>query len=170
MPWRRIGEWRYSATHSLTSALDGCEWSASQPRTLYPQRKSPWYPIVQPVPTELSKKYGKRTTRGILQARTKKTKNERKGAKATRKETHHPTEMARVSRIVSTSWKRTHTQSRDGCMPNGSSSYANSRRHVVTGTNPQLLTPSQEVEVSLFTTKCHLRNQFRGGESFLRNY
>jgi hypothetical protein len=29
MPWRRIGEWRYSSTHSLTSALDGGEWSVS---------------------------------------------------------------------------------------------------------------------------------------------
>jgi hypothetical protein len=29
-PWRRIGEWRYSSTHSLTSALDGGEWSASR--------------------------------------------------------------------------------------------------------------------------------------------
>jgi hypothetical protein len=26
-----LGEWRYSSTHSLTSALDGGEWSASQP-------------------------------------------------------------------------------------------------------------------------------------------
>jgi hypothetical protein len=31
MTWRRIGEWRYSSTHSLTSALDGGEWSASRP-------------------------------------------------------------------------------------------------------------------------------------------
>jgi hypothetical protein len=34
-------EWRYSSTHSLTSALDGGEWSASRPRSLYPQGKSP---------------------------------------------------------------------------------------------------------------------------------
>jgi hypothetical protein len=27
---RRIGEWRYSSTHSLTSARDGSEWSASR--------------------------------------------------------------------------------------------------------------------------------------------
>jgi hypothetical protein len=26
-----LGEWRYSPTHSLTSALDGGEWSASRP-------------------------------------------------------------------------------------------------------------------------------------------
>jgi hypothetical protein len=26
-----LGEWRYSSTHSLTSALDGGEWSASHP-------------------------------------------------------------------------------------------------------------------------------------------
>jgi hypothetical protein len=26
-PWRRIGEWKYSFTRSLTSALDGGEWS-----------------------------------------------------------------------------------------------------------------------------------------------
>jgi len=25
-PWRRIGEWRYSSSHSLTSALGGGEW------------------------------------------------------------------------------------------------------------------------------------------------
>jgi hypothetical protein len=30
-PWRRIGEWRYSSTHSLTSKLDGGEWSALRP-------------------------------------------------------------------------------------------------------------------------------------------
>jgi hypothetical protein len=29
-PWRRIGEWRYSSTHSLISGLDGGEWSASR--------------------------------------------------------------------------------------------------------------------------------------------
>jgi len=26
-----VGVWRYSSTHSLTSALDGDEWSASRP-------------------------------------------------------------------------------------------------------------------------------------------
>jgi len=25
-PWRRMGEWRYSSTHSFTSALDGGEY------------------------------------------------------------------------------------------------------------------------------------------------
>jgi hypothetical protein len=34
-----LGEWRYNSTHSLTSALDGGEWSAS------PKRKEPLVPI-----------------------------------------------------------------------------------------------------------------------------
>jgi len=38
-------EWRYSSTHSLTSALDGGEWSASHPGHFTPQGKSPWYPL-----------------------------------------------------------------------------------------------------------------------------
>jgi hypothetical protein len=40
-PWRRIGEWRYSSTHSLTSALDGCEWSASRPGRFNPRERTP---------------------------------------------------------------------------------------------------------------------------------
>jgi hypothetical protein len=36
---KALGEWMYSSTHSLTSALDGGEWSASG------QGKSPWYPL-----------------------------------------------------------------------------------------------------------------------------
>jgi hypothetical protein len=40
-----LREWRYSSTHSLTSVLDGGEWSASRPGPLYPQGKSPWYPL-----------------------------------------------------------------------------------------------------------------------------
>jgi hypothetical protein len=36
-----LGEWRYSSTHSLTSALDKGEW----PWPLYPQGKSPWCPF-----------------------------------------------------------------------------------------------------------------------------
>jgi hypothetical protein len=32
----------YNATHSLTSTLDGGEWSASRPGRFYPQEKSPW--------------------------------------------------------------------------------------------------------------------------------
>jgi hypothetical protein len=40
-----MGEWRYSATCSLTLALDGGECSASCPQPLYPQGKSPWYPL-----------------------------------------------------------------------------------------------------------------------------
>jgi hypothetical protein len=31
--------------YSSTSALDGGEWSASRPWPLYPQGKSPWYPL-----------------------------------------------------------------------------------------------------------------------------
>jgi hypothetical protein len=32
-----LGEWRYSSTHSLTSALDGGEWSASRPGLFTPK-------------------------------------------------------------------------------------------------------------------------------------
>jgi hypothetical protein len=38
------GEWRYSSTHSLTSALDGGEWSASRSGR-FTQGKSPRYPL-----------------------------------------------------------------------------------------------------------------------------
>jgi hypothetical protein len=38
-------EWRYSSTHSLTSALDGSEWSASRPGHFNFWGKSPWYPL-----------------------------------------------------------------------------------------------------------------------------
>jgi hypothetical protein len=41
MPWRRIGEWRYSSTHSLTSALDGGKWSASRPSRFTPKERAP---------------------------------------------------------------------------------------------------------------------------------
>jgi hypothetical protein len=40
-PWRRIGKWRYSSTHSLTSALDGGEWSASRPGRFTPSERAP---------------------------------------------------------------------------------------------------------------------------------
>jgi hypothetical protein len=40
-PWRRIREWRYSSTHSLTSALDGGEWSASCPGSFTPRERAP---------------------------------------------------------------------------------------------------------------------------------
>jgi hypothetical protein len=40
-PWRRIGEWRYSSTHSLTSALGGGEWSASRPDRFTPRERAP---------------------------------------------------------------------------------------------------------------------------------
>jgi hypothetical protein len=40
-PWRRIGEWRYSSTYSLTSALDGGEWSASRPGHFTPRERAP---------------------------------------------------------------------------------------------------------------------------------
>jgi hypothetical protein len=36
-----LGEWRYSAIHSLTSALDGGEWSASRPGRLNPRERAP---------------------------------------------------------------------------------------------------------------------------------
>jgi len=38
------GEWRYSSTHSLTSGLDGGEWSASHPGRFTPE-KEPLVPI-----------------------------------------------------------------------------------------------------------------------------
>jgi hypothetical protein len=34
-------EWRYSSTHSLTSALDGGEWSTSRPGRFTPREKAP---------------------------------------------------------------------------------------------------------------------------------
>jgi hypothetical protein len=40
-----FGEWRYSSTHSLTSALDGGEWSASRPGRFTPQGKITSYPL-----------------------------------------------------------------------------------------------------------------------------
>jgi hypothetical protein len=40
-PWRHFGEWRYSSTHSLTSALDGGEWSASRPGRFTPKERVP---------------------------------------------------------------------------------------------------------------------------------
>jgi hypothetical protein len=36
-----LGEWRYSSTHSLTSALDGGEWSASRPGRFTPRTRAP---------------------------------------------------------------------------------------------------------------------------------
>jgi hypothetical protein len=36
----RVGEWRYSSTHSLTSALDGGEWSASHPGRFTPRERA----------------------------------------------------------------------------------------------------------------------------------
>jgi hypothetical protein len=40
-PWRRMGEWMYSSTHSLTSALDGGEWPASRPSRFTPRERAP---------------------------------------------------------------------------------------------------------------------------------
>jgi len=40
-----LGKWRYSSRHSLTSALDGGEWTASRTGRFTPQRKSPWCPL-----------------------------------------------------------------------------------------------------------------------------
>jgi hypothetical protein len=43
--WNRLegllGEWRYGSTHSLTSALEGGEWSASHPDRFIPSERSP---------------------------------------------------------------------------------------------------------------------------------
>jgi hypothetical protein len=36
-----LGEWLYSSTHSLTSALDGGEWSASRSGHLTPRERAP---------------------------------------------------------------------------------------------------------------------------------
>jgi hypothetical protein len=36
-----LGEWRYSSTHSLTSALDGGEWSASRLGRFTPRERAP---------------------------------------------------------------------------------------------------------------------------------
>jgi hypothetical protein len=36
-----LRKWRYSATHSLTSALDGGEWSASGPGRFTPSERTP---------------------------------------------------------------------------------------------------------------------------------
>jgi hypothetical protein len=35
-----LREWRYSSTHSLTSALDGGEWSASRPGRFTPRERA----------------------------------------------------------------------------------------------------------------------------------
>jgi hypothetical protein len=35
-----VGEWRYSSIHSLTSALDGGEWSASRPDSFTPKERA----------------------------------------------------------------------------------------------------------------------------------
>jgi hypothetical protein len=35
-----LGEWRYSSTHSLTSALDGGEWSVSRPGRFIPRERA----------------------------------------------------------------------------------------------------------------------------------
>jgi hypothetical protein len=40
-PWRHIGEFRYSSTQSLISALDGGEWSASRPGRFTPRERAP---------------------------------------------------------------------------------------------------------------------------------
>jgi hypothetical protein len=36
-----MGQWRYSARHSLTSALDEGEWSASRPGRFTPRERAP---------------------------------------------------------------------------------------------------------------------------------
>jgi hypothetical protein len=42
-----LGDWRYSSYSSLTSALEGCGWSASRPGRTLPRGKEPPVPIVQ---------------------------------------------------------------------------------------------------------------------------
>jgi len=37
-----LGEWKCSSTHSLTSALDGGEWSASRPGRFTPRERAPF--------------------------------------------------------------------------------------------------------------------------------
>jgi hypothetical protein len=37
-----LGEWWYSSTHSLTSAVDGGEWSASRPSCFTPRERAPF--------------------------------------------------------------------------------------------------------------------------------
>jgi hypothetical protein len=36
-----LGEWKHSSSHSLTSALDGGEWSASRPGRFTPRERAP---------------------------------------------------------------------------------------------------------------------------------
>jgi hypothetical protein len=36
-----LGEWRHSSIHSLTSALDGGEWSATRPGRFTPRERAP---------------------------------------------------------------------------------------------------------------------------------
>jgi hypothetical protein len=47
MPWRHMGERRYSSYSYLSSALDGGELSASRPGRALPPGKGPPVPIVQ---------------------------------------------------------------------------------------------------------------------------
>jgi len=42
-----LGEWRYSYTPSLTSALDGGEWSASRPGRFTPRVRAPSTPWIR---------------------------------------------------------------------------------------------------------------------------
>jgi hypothetical protein len=41
-----LGEWRYSSTYSLTSALDGGEWSASRTGRFTPRKRAPGTPWI----------------------------------------------------------------------------------------------------------------------------
>jgi hypothetical protein len=40
-----LGGWRYTSTHSLTSTLDGGEWSASRPGRFTPKESAPRHPL-----------------------------------------------------------------------------------------------------------------------------
>jgi hypothetical protein len=46
-PWRSLEEMRYSSYSFMTSALDGCEWSASCPSRALPPGTGPLVPIAQ---------------------------------------------------------------------------------------------------------------------------
>jgi hypothetical protein len=53
MPWRHMGERRYSSYSYLTSALDGGEWSASRPGHILLPGKEPSVSIGQEVGWDL---------------------------------------------------------------------------------------------------------------------
>jgi hypothetical protein len=58
-PWTRMEKWRYSST-TVTSSLDGAEWSASRPCRFTLREKSPQYPLHRRLggPQSRSARYG----------------------------------------------------------------------------------------------------------------